>query len=165
MTRHLSRSRAARFPEALAFCLGVAGLGFALPADAATLRVFEKSVPREISVTGTHYDVDEKTGRAQLVVELLDESFEGRIFEESIAIPGLSFDRESGEVRYQAGNTAVTCAVRRKVLWATTYAPTPECRLGVRNEATLDDDGHDVHRMTEAVVEMTVREATRTSSR
>ena len=153
MTRHLF----------LLVCIAASGVFPA--ANAATVRLFEKSVPKEISVTGTHYEVDEKLGRARLIVELLDESFEGRLFEETVEVPGLSFDRKSGEVRYRTRESEATCAVRKKVLWATTYEPTPACRVGVRNEARLKDEGHGAARLTAAVVEMTVDDAIRSSGR
>jgi hypothetical protein len=110
-----------------------------LPAAGASIEVWSRPLPPEVKVTGAHFEADEKTGRAVVVVELLDESFETNLFEETVPVPGLVFDRERRQVLYEHDGTSVACATRKKVLFATTYPATAACRLSLENEkATLE---------------------------
>ncbi len=117
-----------------------------------------------MKVTGTHFDVDEKLGRVRLAVDLYDESFEGNSFSETVVVPGLTFDRERREVRYESGGPAVTCAQPRKFLWATTYKETDACRITVRSEPRIADAGSGERALTGWVVELATVEPTRSAA-
>jgi hypothetical protein len=149
------------FGRALVFCALAGAFASAVPASAASLIVLNRTLPAEVKVTGTNFDVDEKLGRARLAVDLYDESFEGSRFFESFEVPGLTFDRERREVRYESGGSVVTCAVARKFLWATTYEGTDACRITVRSEPRTMDARGGASAPRGWVVELTTPEPTR----
>ena len=149
--------------EALVAFAIAAACAAAVPASAATTIVLDRSLPAEVKVTGTHFDVDEKLGRVRLAVDLYDESFEGNSFSESVVVPGLTFDRQRREVRYESGGPAVTCAQPRKLLWATTYKETDACRIIVRSEPRIADTGSEERALTGWVVELATVEPTRSA--
>ncbi len=130
-----------------------------VPASAASVVVLDQTLPREVKVTGTHFEVDEKAGSARLAVDLFDESFETNIYSESLVVPGLVFDRAHREVRYEADGSGVTCAIRKKFLWATTYPETGQCRITVRTESRTADGGSGMQAATGWVVELATTEA------
>jgi len=137
----------------------------AVPASAAPVLVLDRNLPREVRVTGTHYDVDEKAGSVRLAVDFFDDSFEGSARSESFAVPGLLFDRARREVRYENDGSSVTCAVRKKVLWATTYEEAGPCRVTVRQESRTADGGSSTKSVTGWVVELATGEAARVARR
>ncbi len=139
----------------------VAACASSVPASAASVVVLDRNLPPEMKVTGTHFEVDEGTGNARLTVDLIDESFEGSFSSESLAVPGLVFDRERREVRYGRDGSGVTCAVRKKVLWTTTYPETGLCRVTVRRESRMVDSGFGMHAVTGWVVELATNEPAR----
>jgi hypothetical protein len=127
----------------------------AVPASAAKVIVLDRTLPPEVKVTGTNFEVDEKLGSVRLAVDFYDEAFEGNLSSQSFAVPGLTFDREHREVRYESGGSAVTCARPRKILWATTYEATDACRITVRSEARIAETGW--------IVEFSTHEPTRSA--
>jgi hypothetical protein len=149
--------------RALASFAFATACAFAVPASAATTIVLDRNLPPEVKVTGTSFDVDEKLGRARLAVDLYDDSFEGNSFSESVAVPGLTFDRENREVRYESEGAVVTCAVAKKFLWATTYEATDACRITVRSEPRIADGGATTRPLTGWVVELATNEPTRSA--
>ena len=146
----------------MALATAAAG-AFAVPASAAPIVVLDRNLPREVRVTGTHFEVDERTASARIAVNLYDESFEGNMYSESVVVPGLTFDRERREVLYEAGGSTVTCAVRKKFLWATTYEASGACRIMVRSEPRTADDGFGTRAVTGWVVELATDEPTRSA--
>lgn len=116
------------------FAVVYAALSLTTPARGAALEVLSRTLPPEAEVVGTEFDVDEKTGRVRVAVDYFDSSFEGAFYSESVPVPGLVFDRARREVRYEGEGASVTCAVRRKVLFTTTYPETSACRLSFTNE-------------------------------
>ena len=102
----------------IAFAIAAAGAA-AVPATAATTIVLDRSLPPEVKVTGTRFDVDEKLGRVHLAVDLYDESFSGNSFSETVVVPGLTFDRERREVRCESGGPAVHVRAAQEVPVAT----------------------------------------------
>ncbi len=157
MNKHAVSGRAL-----VAFAIAAA-CATAVPASAATTIVLDRTLPPEVKVTGTNFDVDEKLGRVRLAVDLYDESFEGNSFSESVALAGLTFDRESREVRYESGSAVVTCAVAKKFLWATTYEGTDACRITVRKEPRVADTGAGTRTLTGWVVELATNEPMRSA--
>ncbi|HMA28378.1 MAG TPA: hypothetical protein VKS23_00815 [Thermoanaerobaculia bacterium] len=135
----------------------------AAPASAATVIVLDRTLPPEVKVTGTSFDVDEKLGRVRLAVGLYDESFEGNISSEPVVVPGLTFDRERREVRYESKGSVVTCARPRKILWATRYEATDACRITVRSEPRIAAEGSGERALTGWVVELATNEPTRSA--
>lgn len=146
----------------VAFALAAACTS-AVPAAAAKIIVLDRSLPPEVKVTGTSFDVDEKLGRARIAVDLYDRSFEGNFFSESVAVPGLTFDRQRREVRYESGGSVVTCALSRNFLWGKTYPETGACRITVRSEPRVADTGAGAHSMTGWIVELATSEPTRSA--
>ena len=132
-------------------------------ASAATTIVLDRSLPPEVKVTGTNFDVDEKLGRARLAVDFYDESFEGNLFSQSFVVPGLTFDRQRREVRYESGGSVVTCARRTKILCGTTYPQTNACRITVRSEPRIADTDLGERALTGWVVELATTEPTRSA--
>lgn len=118
-----------------------------VPASAETPVILHRSVPPQFEVTGTKFDVDERTGLVRLAFDVFDFTWEGSLVRtESIDVPGLRFDRERREVLYENGGGVVTCAKRKKFLWETSYPATDACRIVVRREVQNTD-------MTDWVVE------------
>ncbi len=152
-----------RSGRALVFFAIAAAFASAVPASAATAIVLDRTLPPEVKVTGTSFDVDEKTGRARLAVGFYDESFEGNMSSESFAVPGLSFDRERREVRYESGGSVATCAVRKTFLWATTYEGTDACRIIVTSEPRTAAAGSEERARTSWIVALTANEPTRSA--
>jgi len=149
--------------RALVFFAVAAALASAVPASAATVVVLDRTLPPEVTVTGTSFDVDEKTGRARLAVGFYDESLEGNMFSESFAVPGLSFDRARREVQYESGGSVATCAVAKKFLWSTTYEETEACRITVTNEPRTAAADPGERALTGWVVELATDEPTRSA--
>ena len=120
----------------------------AVPASAETPVILHRSLPPQFQVAGTKFDVDERTGQVRLAFDVFDFTWESNLVRtESIDVPGLRFDRERREILYQNGSSVVTCATRKKVLWATSYPATGACRIDVRSE--VENSG-----MTDWVVEV-----------
>ncbi|MFI5197562.1 MAG: hypothetical protein ACHQJD_02990 [Thermoanaerobaculia bacterium] len=140
-----------------------AACAVAVPTSAATIIVLDRTLPPEVKITGTHFEVDERMGRVRLSVDLFDESFEGNIFSEPVVVPGLTFDRERREVRYESGDSVVTCARRKKILWATTYTETEGCRITVTSEPHIADAGSGAPASTEWVVQLATNVPTRSA--
>ncbi len=136
----------------------VAACASSVPASAASVAVLDRNLPPEMKVTGTHFEVDERSGTARLAVDLFDESFEGSWYTESLAVPGLVFDREHREVRYERDGSSVTCAARKKYLWTTAYPETGPCRIMVRRESRTADSGSGTNEVTGWVVELATNE-------
>ncbi len=124
----------------------------ALPVSAATAVVLDRRLPPAVKVTHTEFAVDERAGTARLAVDLYDDTWDGYASTESLDVPGLTFDRERREVRYESEGSVVTCARRGKFLWATTWPATGACRIVVRQEAPTADAGSGAR--TEWVVEL-----------
>ena len=78
-------------------------------------------------------------------------------------VPGLSFDRESREVRYESGGSVATCAVRKKILWGTTYPETGACSITVRSEPRIADTSAETPALTGWIVELATDEPTRSA--
>lgn len=125
--------------SASALALAVA-CAVAAPASAVTLEVARRSLPREVTITGTHLEVDTKTDRVRVAVDYFDASFEGSWSSEHVTVPGLVFDRLKREVHYEADGSSVTCAVAKKSLWTTSYPLADGCRITVCNEADAGGD-------------------------
>lgn len=140
-----------------------AACAFAAPASAATIGLLDVNLPAEVRVTGTNFEVDEQAGLARLAVDLYDESFEGNISTELVVVPGLTFDRELREVRYEGGGSVVTCARRKKILWGTSYPATEACRTVVRSEPRNVDAGFGARPLTRWVVELVTDEPARST--
>jgi hypothetical protein len=146
----------------VAFAL-TAAFAAAPPARASSIVVLDRNLPPEMRITGTGFEVDEKTGRARLGVDLYDESFEGAQRYEAFEVPGLTFDRARAEVLYEHAGSTVTCAVRKKVLWASSWAETGACPVTVRKESRTADDGSGAHAVTGWIVELKADEPTRST--
>ncbi len=149
--------------RALVFFAIAAAFASAVPASAATVVVLDRTLPPEVKVTGTSFDVDEKTGSARLAVNFYDESFQGNMFSESFAVPGLSFDRERREVRYESGGSIATCAVRKKILWGTSYPETGACPITVTSEPRTAAADPGERALTSWIVALAADEPTRSA--
>jgi hypothetical protein len=127
------------------------------PAAAETPVILHRSLPPQFQVAGTKFDVDERTGLVRLAFDVFDFTWEGSLVRtETIDVPGLRFDRERREVLYQNGGSVVTCARRKRFLWATSYPATAACRINVRSE--VENSG-----MTDWVVEVAVDGSAKTA--
>lgn len=146
----------------IAFALAAA-CPFGAPASAATIVVLHRSLPPEVRVSGTSFDVDEQRGRVRLAVDLYDDSWEGNVTTESVSVPGLRFDRERREVLYESEGSVVRCARRRTILWGTSYPATEACRITVRSEP-LAADADATRALTDWVVEFAAGEPTRSAA-
>jgi phosphate-selective porin len=154
MNKHTLTGRAL-----LAFAIAAA-CASAVPASAAKIIVLDRTLPPEVKVVGTNFEVDEKLGGVRLAVDFYDESFDGNLSSQLFVVPGLTFDREHREVRYESEGSAVTCAQRKKILWGTAYPATDACRITVRSEPRIADAGFRERAVTGWVVELATNEPT-----
>lgn len=113
----------------------------AFPVSAAAITILDRSLPPEVKVLRTEFDVDEKTGSARVGVDLYDDSWDGYLTSESVVVPGLRFDRERREVVFESAGSVVTCARPTKILWGTDYRATGACPIVVRSETQNVDAG------------------------
>lgn len=120
--------------NALIFLAIAAACASAAPVSAAAITILERSLPPEVKVLRTEFDVDENKGSARVGVDLYDDSWDGYLTSESVVVPGLRFDRERREVVLESGGSVVTCARPKKILWGTDYPATGACQINVRSE-------------------------------
>ena len=130
----------------------------AVPASAAEIIALDRTLPPEVKMVGTNFEVDETLGSVRLAVDFFDDSWEGTLSTELVEIPGLTFDREHRQVRYESGGSIVTCAERKKVLWSTSYPATGACRIIVRSEPRIAHTGFRERTLTGWVVELATNE-------
>jgi hypothetical protein len=126
--------RASTPARSLLIALSIASACASTTAAAVTNIIVVRTLPPGMKVSGAEFKVDERTGSARLVVDVYDDSWEGNLFSDAVAVPGLRFDPERREVLYENGGAIVTCAQPRKFLWSTSYPATGACRIVVRSE-------------------------------
>lgn len=119
---------------ARAFCLAsLLPLSLSSPAAHAKTIVVEREVPTAESVGGATFDAAlSATGqaRAWIVVDFVEED---HIDSERIAVPGLTYDAATRTIHLQDGDGQdVTCAVGKRLLWATRFRATSDCPIQVR---------------------------------
>lgn len=115
-----------------AFCLTVALSLSSLAAHATTVVVDRDATPAE-SVGAASFDADLTLGRAWVVVDFLEHGGEEDVvYSERLSVPGLTYDAASRTIHLQDGDRDVTCAVGKKVLWATRFHPTADCPIRVQ---------------------------------
>jgi hypothetical protein len=103
-----------------------------LAAQATTAVVDREMAPNE-SVNGAAFDADPGLGRAWVVVDFLERGGdEDLIHSQRLSVPGLTYDAATRTIHLQDGDRDVTCAVGKKVLWATRFRPTAECPIRVQ---------------------------------
>ncbi|HVT14602.1 MAG TPA: hypothetical protein VHQ90_00275 [Thermoanaerobaculia bacterium] len=112
----------------LTLLLSLAGL----TANATTLTI-DRDLPHAAAVVGASFAADAANHRAWVVVDFVESNAEeGLVRSERVAVPGLSYDPATRTIRLQNGEKELTCAVGRKVLWATSFRATSECPIRVR---------------------------------
>jgi hypothetical protein len=112
----------------LTLLLSLAGL----TAHARPLMI-DHDLPPAAAVVGASFAADTANHRAWVVVDFVERtSEEDLIRSERVAVPGLSYDPATRTIRLQDGERELTCAVGRKVLWATSFRATSDCPIGVR---------------------------------
>jgi hypothetical protein len=74
-----------------------------------------------------------------------------------VAVPGLSYDPATRTIRLQDGERELTCAVGRKVLWATSFRATSDCPIGVRQTQMTEDGAPQQAGKTHIVIEVGAR--------
>jgi hypothetical protein len=132
-----------------------------LPVSAGAITILDRSLPPEVKVLRTEFDVDEKTGSARVGVDLYDDSWDGYLTSESVVVPGLRFDRGRREVVFESGGSIVTCARPRKILWGTDYRATGACPIVVKSETRSADAGAGARETRNWVVELVTDEPTK----
>jgi hypothetical protein len=145
-----SEMRLARFLS-LTLLLSLAGLA----THATTLRI-DRDLPPAAAVVGASFAADATDHRAWVVVEFVDRSAaeEDFVRSERVAVPGLSYDPATRTIRLQDGERELTCAVGRKVLWATSFRATSECPIAVRETGKTEDGAPMQADKTHIVVEV-----------
>jgi hypothetical protein len=110
-----------------------------LTAHATTL-VIDRDLPPGAAVIGASFAADAANHRAWVVVDFVERSVEQDLVRsERVAVPGLSYDPATKTIRLQDGEQVLTCAVGRKVLWATSFHATSECPIRVREPQQTED--------------------------
>jgi hypothetical protein len=117
---------------ARAFCFTLLLALSGLAAQATTVVVDREAAPTE-SVGGAAFDADLGLGRAWVVVDFLEHGGdEELVHSQRLSVPGLTYDAATRTIHLQDGDRDVTCAVGKKVLWATRFRPTAECPIRVQ---------------------------------
>jgi hypothetical protein len=120
----------------LTLLLSLAGL----TAHATTL-IVDRDLPPAVAVVGASFAADAANHRAWVVVDFVERTAdEDLIRSERVAVPGLSYDPATRTVRLRDGERELTCAVGRRVLWATSFRATSDCPIAVR-ETQKSEDG------------------------
>jgi hypothetical protein len=157
-----TRALSGRSVIAFAFAVACAS---AVPAPAAEVIVLDRTLPPEVRVVGTNFEVDETLGSVRLAVDFFDDAWEGSLTTELVEVPGLTFDREHRQVRYESEGSSVTCAERRKFLWNTSYPATSACRIIVRTEPRVAHTGFRESRLNGWIVELATNLPTKAAAR
>jgi len=114
-----------------------------LPALAAhgTIITVERDVAPNVSVAGTSFAADPDQGRAWVVVDLAEHGGEEeQVYSQRFAVPGLSYDAATRSIHLQAGGRDLTCAVGKRVLWATYFRATSDCPIRVQQTPQAQAD-------------------------
>lgn len=110
-----------------------------LAAHAKTLTV-DRDLPPTAAVVGASFAADAASHRAWVVVDFVETTAEEALVRsERVAVPGLSYDSATRTIRLQDGDRQLTCAVGRKVLWATAFRATSDCPIRVRETQKTAD--------------------------
>jgi hypothetical protein len=110
-------------------------------ANAKTL-VVDREVPPSVSVAGTSFAADPTLHRAWLVVDFLEHGGEEeQVYSQTVPVAGLTYDPATRTIRLQDGEREVTCAVGKRLLWATYYRATSACPIRVQQTLERNDDG------------------------
>ncbi len=136
------------------FCCTLLLTLFSLAARAATVVIDRDLSPGE-SVAGASFDADLRSGQAWVVVDFLEHGGEEeQIHSQRLTVPGLTYDVATRTIHLQeAGGGDVTCAVGRKVLWATRFRTTPQCSIHVQQVSQAKVYGGDELEKTRFKVE------------
>jgi hypothetical protein len=127
-----------RLARSLCFSLLLSPAG--LTAHAATLTV-SHDLPAGAAVVGTSFAADAASNRAWVVVDFSDHAIEEDLVRsERVTVPGLSYDPATRTIRLKDGERELSCAVGRKMLWATSYRATSDCLIRVREIQEPEDD-------------------------
>jgi hypothetical protein len=117
--------------------------GLARSASGAEL-LLHAGLPAGATPTGARFDADREHGAWVVVAYHVEDPIgEGgpRVEEKKIVVPGLAYDAARHAVVLKDGGGDVVCAVRKRILFATTFRETPACRLRLRSgERTADGD-------------------------
>jgi hypothetical protein len=106
-------------------------LAATLTAHAKTLTI-NRDLPPTASVVGSSFAADAASHRAWVVVDYVEPSDQEQLVRsERVEVPGLSYDPATRTIRLQDGERQLTCAVGRKVLWATAFRATSDCPIQV----------------------------------
>ena len=115
------------------FCLASLLSLPSLAAHATTL-VVERDVPPTVSVAGAAFEADRDLHDAWVVVDFVESGGdEGeQVHSERLTVPGLTYDAATRTIHLQDGDRSITCAVTKRLLWATYFSPTTECPIRVQ---------------------------------
>jgi hypothetical protein len=134
----------------LTFALSLAGL----TAEATTLTI-DRDLPPAAAVVGASFAADTADHRAWVVVDFIESSADQDLVRsERVAVPGLSYDPATRTIRLQDGEQELTCAIGRKVLWATSFRATSECPIRVRETQKTDNGALVLADKTHIVIEV-----------
>lgn len=115
-----------------AFCLTLLLSLPSLSAHATTL-VVDRDVPPTVSVAGASFDADRDLHSAWIVVDFVEHGGEEeQVYSERLAVPGLTYDAATRTIHLQDGDRSITCAVTKRLLWATYFSLTSECPIRVQ---------------------------------
>jgi len=117
---------------ARAICFTLLLVLSSLAAHAATVVVDREPSTGE-SVSGARFDADLRRGIAWVVVDFLEHGGEeDQVHSQRLSVPGLTYDSTARTIHLQDGGRDVTCAVGKKVLWATRFQTTQQCAIRVQ---------------------------------
>ena len=134
----------------LTFALSLVGL----TAHATTLTI-DRDLPPAAAVVGTSFAADAASHRAWVVVDFVEHSADQDLVQsDRVEVPGLSYDPATRTIRLKDGEQELTCAIGRKVLWATSFRATAECPIRVRETQKTDNGALMLADKTHIVIEV-----------
>jgi hypothetical protein len=123
-------------------------------ADAKMLTI-DRDLPPAASVISAAFAADAATHRAWVVVDFVERTAEEELVQsERVEVPGLSYDPATRTIRLQDGDRELTCAVGRKVLWATSFRATPDCPIRVQGTGEAPNGAQAQTDKTHIVIEL-----------
>ena len=113
------------------------------PASGADL-VLDAGLPTGATPTGIRFEAERERGAWVVVDYRVEDPIAegvGRAEEKKVQVPGLRYDAVRRAVVLNDSGADVVCAVRKRILFATTFRETSECRLRLRSEERTADAG------------------------
>ena len=97
----------------------------------------------EIFISG-HFEINKELGRAWVELGFSTGDAESHTMPVRVKVPGLIYDKQTGEVVLETSSGRVICAKEKKFLGMKTLKETKECSFVQKKYTTTYDDGFEI---------------------